>query len=334
MICRKCGKEFEDEKFCMHCGAPADASAADTHTEDGDEELVTEDVKRARDRVKSFEEGSIELKEKKSIKRKVYCPKNPMLASFLALLAFGGLLGIIDVILWNTASDPLGYVTAVLFMLIALAIIALGVIFYLIPAFRLDRLFKGKNVVLEYKLRREEIEEQAQRARKKNRLIYIGGAVVSALFTVFYAYRLTSTEPYALLWISFWVSLVLCAAFITLFIIMPRVNYEMMLENGERVIISSSSVYYGGTYYHWNKIEPKLTYGNYNPKKESLVLTYTRLKKDGSAKKKRVELFAPERELKGITKMLGVFELNVKEYRLQEEKNKIITGQGAGETGN
>ena len=328
MICKKCGEETDGVKFCTKCGADLKEQAEAVNAVYDDDETVSQEVKRARENVKSYEEGTIQLVDKTESKRKFYCPKNPMLASFLALLAFGAVLAVVDIILWNSGiEDPMGIIAPLVFLLLPLAILTIGVIYFLLPSVKLDRLFKGKGVLMEYRLAKDELEEQAQRAKKNNRIVYIIGGVLALLFTVFYAYRITSAEGTPLLWASFWISLAICAAFIVLLVIMPKVNYEMMMENGGRVIIGEKSVYYGGRYYWWSKIEPKLTYGNYNQKKEQLVLTYTSVKKDGATKKKRVEIFAPERELKGITKMLSVFEINVKEYRLQEEKNKIITSQ-------
>ena len=335
MICKKCGAETDGAKFCTKCGASLTDQIENANANadlNDDDAPVSEEVRRARESVKSYEEGTIQLADKAESKRKFYCPKNPMLASFLALLAFSAVLAVVDIILWNSGIEgPMGIIAPLVFLLLPLAILTLGVFYFLLPSVKLDRLFKGKGVLMEYKLKRDELEEQAERAKKKNRIVYIIGGVLALLFTVFYAYRLTSADGTPLLWASFWISLAICAAFIVLLVIMPKVNYEMMMENGGRVIIGEKSVYYGGRYYWWSKIEPKLTYGNYNQKKEQLALTYTSVKRDGDTKKKRVEIFAPERELKAITKMLSVFETNVKEYRLQEEKNKIITSDKAEE---
>ena len=335
MTCKKCGAETDGVKFCTQCGAALTGQAEEDDNQaciDNDV-LDSDEARRAREMVKNFEEGTIQLADKSESKRKFYCPKNPMLASFLTLLAFSAVLMVVDIILWNSGIEgAMGIIAPIVFLLLPLAILTLGVIYFLLPSLKLDRLFKGKGVLMEYKLQADELEEQAQQSRKNNRIIYILGGAVSLLFTVFYAYRLTSAEGTPLLWASFWISLAICSAFIVLLVIMPKVNYEMMMENGGRVIIGVQSVYYGGRYFWWSKIEPKLTYGNYNQKKEQLVLTYTRVKKDGETKKKRVEIFAPERELKAITKMLGVFEINVKEYRLREEKNKIITSDMVEET--
>ena len=349
MTCKNCGAELTGTKFCTECGAPvqeaeqtlneqnnaveaAEEATAEQLAAEAEKAPVDEEVRRARANMAKFEQGTIELDGKTEKKRKFYCPKNPMLASFLAVLACGLVFLIVTAIMWASSEVTFFSVIANIGLtLFSAAIIVLGVVGFLIPAFKLDRLFKGKGVVMEYRLKESELEEQAQKSKKQNRWFYIVCAVISLLFVSVISGSMVNSEVKTpIMWFALWCGIVIFAGFVTLLFVMPKVNYETVKANGERVIIGERSVYFGGRYYYWgSKVEPKLTYGNYNPKKEILDLTYTSVKKNGASKKHRLEIYVPERELKGVTKMLDVFQLNIKEYRLQEEKNKIVSADSA-----
>ena len=127
-----------------------------------------------------------------------------------------------------------------------------------------------------------------------------------------------------LMWISLFFSIGVFVIFALLFFIMPKFNYERMMQNGSRVIVGNKSVYYGGTYYHWRKIQPDATFGNLNTKRHRLEIVFTQEQKNGDTKRRKVEMYAPDTAIRDISRLLGEYETSIKKYQEKQAKNSII----------
>lgn len=276
--------------------------------------------------LKQFEEGSItHPKDKPKEKRKFYCPKNPMLWAFLCLLGFGLILGGLTAFFFNVDLDGAQIVFGIAFSVFTAAVILIDFIYYFPAAWELDRLLKGKGVRLEYKLKKYETVELAERAKKRNRGFYLAIGLFGLAFSVYYIYILANAIVKTnLMWISLIFSLCVFVFFALLFFIMPKINYERMMINGEKVIIGNKSVYYGGVYYHWRKIQPDATFGNLNTKRHKLDIIFTQEFKNGTAKRRKVEIYAPDSAIRGISGLLREYEASVKKYQEKQERNSIV----------
>lgn len=353
MICEKCGADIGEAKFCTECGTKVDENekaekteatltpvkeekpapeAKSDDTSEGEEK--SSEVEEALHNLKTYETGSIpDPDDKPEKKHKAFCWRNPVLAQTLELLAFAAALAIADVIFFNIEIE--GSAAPVYrfgFLAMAIAVFAIDIIFYLRPAYMLDKMLKGKNVSLEYKLKNYELVQEAEKAKKKNRGFYLALALFGLAFGSYYAYLIISTGDQPSLmtvkWIFFWFSTAVFVIASLFFFLMPKINYNRMMENGGRVIIGEKAVYYGGRFYWWFNVEPKLTFGKYNPKSHILTLNFAKAYKNGTIKKEKLELFAPERELKGVTKLLSLYEVSVKEYQLKQQRNSILADSG------
>lgn len=336
MKCNECGAESQSEKFCSECGAPLEAepaelSAAAEAAIDGAEEIDTEeekseDVKDALENLEKYEQGTItHPKDKPKKKSKFWCPKNPMLWSFLWLLLFGIVLGILTAVFFKTDLGGTEIVFGIFFAIFTAGVTAIDFIYYFPAALALDKLLKGKGIRLEYRLKDYELVDLAEKAKKHNRGFYLAIGLFGLAFTIYYIYILaTATVQTTLMWISLIFSICVFAIFALLFFLMPKINYERMMENGSRVIIGSKSVYYGGNYYHWRSIQPDATFGNLNTKRHELELTFTQEFKNGDTKRKKLSIYAPDSAIKGISKLLKEYESSVKKYRERQTKNSII----------
>lgn len=276
--------------------------------------------------LKKFEEGSItHPKDKPKEKRKFYCPKNPMLWAFLCLLVFGLILGGLTAFFFNVELDGAQIVFGIAFAVFTAAVLAIDFVYYLPAAWELDRLLKGKGVRLEYKLKKYETAELAQRAKKRNRGFYLAIGLFGLAFSVYYIYIIANAIVTTnLMWISLIFSICVFVIFALLFFIMPKINYERMMVNGEKVIIGNKSVYYGGVYYHWRRIQPEATFGNLNTKRHKLDITFTQEFKNGASKRRKVEIYAPDSAIRGISDLLREYETSVKGYQEKQERNSII----------
>lgn len=276
--------------------------------------------------LKKFEEGSItHPKDKPREKRKFYCPQNPMLWAFLCLLVFGLILGGLTAFFFNVELDGAQIVFGIAFAVFTAAVLAIDFVYYLPAAWELDRLLKGKGVRLEYKLKKYETAELAQRAKKRNRGFYLAIGLFGLAFSVYYIYIIANAIVTTnLMWISLIFSICVFVIFALLFFIMPKINYDRMMVNGEKVIIGSKSVYYGGVYYHWRRIQPEATFGNLNTKRHKLDITFTQEFKNGASKRRKVEIYAPDSAIRGISELLREYETSVKRYQEKQERNSII----------
>lgn len=293
-----------------------------------DSEFKDSDAKKALDNLKKYEEGTIthpQEREKNRPKRKFYCPQNPMLWSFLWLLLFGVVLGLLSVFFFNVDLDGTQIVFGIVFSVFTAAVLGIDFVYYFPAALTLDRLLKGKGTRLEYKLKKHELIDLAEKAKKKNRGFYLAISLFGLAFSIYYIYILANAIVKTnLMWISLYFSIGVFVIFALMFFIMPKFNYERMMQNGERVIVGNKSVYYGGTYYHWGKIRPEATFGNLNTKKHKLEIVFTQEQKNGDTKRRKVEMYAPDTALKEITRLLEEYEESSKKYREKQKKNSVV----------
>lgn len=350
MQCKECGAENQDGKFCEKCGADLENIAEETPCEETpceqeipvqaddqpdntaqaeEQERLPEksaEVRSALYNMDMYNTGTITHPSEKPVKkRKFYCPKNPVLWSFLWLLVFAAVLAALTVVFFNVKLGGLEIVFGIIFAVFTAAVLALDFGFYLPDALRLKRMFKGKGVRFSYTLNDDEVKDLAQKARKKNRLLYLIAAIIGLLFSAYYIYILADAIVKTnLMWISLAFSLGVFVIFTALFFIMPKINYERMLQGGEQVIIGERSVYYGGNYYHWRKIQPDATIANISSRKNELELTFTQEFSNGSTKRRKLELHLPDRELKNARKLVKECEKNYKAYQEKQAKMSVL----------
>lgn len=276
----------------------------------------------ALENLKKFEEGSItHPNDKPKEKRKFYCPQNPMLWSFLWLLLFGAVLGALSAYFFNVDLDGTQIVFGIAFSVFTAAVLVIDFIYYFPAALTLDKLLKGRGTRLEYRLKKHELVDLAEAAKKRNRGFYLAIGLFGLAFSIYYIYILaTAIVKTNLMWISLFFSIGVFVIFALLFFIMPKFNYERMMQNGARVIVGNRSVYYGGTYYHWRKIQPDATFGNLNTKKHKLEIVFTQEQKNGETKRRKVEMYAPDTAIRDITRLLNEYETNSKKYREKQAK--------------
>ena len=295
-----------------------------------EEEQEEYDVKEALLNLEKYEQGTItDPKDKPKDKKKSFLyPQNPMLWSFLWLLLFGAILGALSAIFFGTDLEGKETVFGIIFAIFAAAVLGIDFIYYFPAALQLDKLLKGKGVRLEYRLKNYELIEIAEKAKKRNRGFYLAIGLFGLAFSIYYIYILATTvQQTTLMWISLIFSacvFIICAA---LFFVMPKFNYGKTMENGSRVIIGNKSVYYGGTYYHWRKVQPDATFGKVNTKKHELEITFTQDFKNGKSQKQRVELYAPDTSLREITRLLEEYEKSNKKYREKKEETSEVNGK-------
>lgn len=307
-------------------GAADRSSGAETSDSGYDEKNGDEDedgyTSNALENLKKFEDGSItHPNDKPKKKRKFYCPQNPMLWSFLWLLLFGAVLGALSAYFFNVDLDGTQIVFGIAFSVFTAAVLVIDFIYYLPAALTLDRLLKGKGTRLEYRLKKYELVDLAEAAKKRNRGFYLAIGLFGLAFSIYYIYILaTAIVKTNLMWISLFFSIGVFVIFALLFFIMPKFNYERMMQNGARVIVGNKSVYYGGTYYHWRKIHPDATFGNLNTKKHKLEIVFTQEQKNGETKRRKVEMYAPDTAIRDITRLLNEYETNSKKYREKQAK--------------
>ncbi len=299
-------------------------------SEDKGEEQDESDVKEALLNLEKYEQGTItDPKDKpKDKKRSFLYPQNPMLWSFLWLLLFGVILGVLSAIFFNTDLEGKETVFGIVFAVFSAAVLGIDFVYYFPSALQLDKMLKGKGVRLEYRLKNYELIDLAEKAKKRNRGFYLAIGLFGLAFTIYYIYILATTvQQTTLMWVSLIFSIgvfVICG---TLFFVMPKFNYGKTMENGSRVIIGDKSVYYGGTYYHWRKVQPDATFGKVNTKKHELEITFTQDFKNGKSQKQRIELYAPDSSLREITKLLEEYERNNKKYREKKEEMSVVNGK-------
>lgn len=292
---------------------------------------VSPEVIDALDNLEKYEQGTItdpKDKPKPQKRRSFLYPQNPMLWSFLMLLLFAAVLGILSAVFFHTDLEGKEIVFGIVFTVFTAAVLGIDFAYYFPSAIMLDRLLKGKGTRLEYSLKRYELIDLAEQAKKRNRGFYLAIGLFGLAFTIYYIYILATTvQQTTLMWISLVFSasvFVICG---TLFFVMPKFNYGKMMENGSRVIVGNKSVYYGGTYYHWIKVQPDATFGKVNTKKHELEITFTQEFKNGNIKKHRVSMYAPDTALKGISKLLEEYEVNCKKYREKKEQMSVVDGK-------
>ena len=352
MICKKCGAENEEVKFCIECGAPLteeteavppedmslpqETEAAEetppqsenpeAESDENDTEPKSDDVKEALEKLEKYEEGTItHPDEKPKEKRSFWCPKNPVLWSFLWLLGFGVALGGLTALFFAIDLDGTQIIFGVAFAVFTAAVLGIDFTYYLPAALTLDKMFKGKGVRLEYQLKEHELVEQAEKAKKRNRGFYLAIGLFGLAFTIYYIYILaTAIVQTKLMWISLVFSICVFIISALLFFLMPKYNYLRMIQGGKRVIIGEKSVYYGGNYYHWRNVQPEAAYGNINSKKHELQLTFVQEFKNGKTQRRKVELYLPDRELKSGTELVKRLEATAKAYQEGLLKNSVL----------
>ena len=353
MICKKCGAENTDAKFCSQCGAPLtpeeeaqhapmpeaeppyseeepvpQETSAPSQPTDGEteEEPKSAEAKSALENLKIYEEGTItHPDERPRGKRSFFCPKNPMLWSFTWLLAFALVLGGLTALFFAFDLGGTQIIFGIAFSVFTAAVLFIDFTYYLPASLTLSRLFRGKGVKLEYKLKDHELVEQAEKAKNRNRGFYLVIGLFGLAFTIYYIYILaTAIVQTTLMWISLIFSIFVFVVFALLFFIMPKFNYRRMMEGGKRVIIGEKSVYYGGNYYHWRKTEPEATIGNINSKKHELQLTFLQVFKNGKTQRRKVELYVPDRELRNATNLVTAYEVSAKAYHEKQLKLSIL----------
>ncbi len=301
----------------------------DRNTDNADNLEKDENVKEALNNLKIYEEGTItDPKDKAPKKRKFHCPQNPMLWSFGWLFLFGAVLTGLTFVFFNTDLSGTQLFFGISFAVFSAVVLAIDFIYYFPAALQLDKLLKGKGVRLEYGLKKYELIDLAERAKSRNRGFYLAIGLFGLAFTVYYIYILaTASIQTTLMWVSLIFSFCVFAIFAVLFFLMPKFNYDRMLENGSRVIVGDKSVYYGGNYYHWRKVAPDATFANFNTKKHILEITFVQDFKSGKSQKRRVEMYAPDTAIKDINKLLAEYEKNNKKYREKKEQMSIVDGK-------
>lgn len=328
---RNAADNFHDTEDAVYGDKEKDAGSGgdDTDAYGGDDESATS---AALENLKKFEEGSIpHPKDKPEEKRKFYCPKNPMLWSFLWLLLFGAILGGLSAFFFSVDLEGTQIIFGIVFAVFTAAVLAIDFIYYFPAALTLDKLLKGKGVRLEYRLKKHELLEQAEHAKKRNRGFYLAIGLFGLAFSVYYIYILaTAIVKTNLMWISLFFSIGVFVIFALLFFVMPKINYERMLQNGERVIIGNKSVYYGGTYYHWRNVLTDATFGNFNTKRHKLEIIFTQESKNGDTKRRKVEMYAPDTAIKGISNLLKEYEVSIKKYQEKQTRNSVVNAAEQG----
>ncbi len=374
MICKNCGAETPNGKFCVKCGAEleqeineaaepeaeikTEVNTAETdiasekaegpaeEAEEGPEEAEekpeeaeekpdeaeyepkesSEDIKKALYNLDAYQAGTMTRPdEKPAVKRKFYCPKNPMLWSFLWLLAFAAILGALTAVFFNVQLDGLQIIFGITFAVFTAAVLVIDFGYYLPNALRLDRMFRGKGLKLQYRLDDDEIEELAQKAKKKNRIFYLLIALAGLAFSGYYVYILAdAVVKTRLMWVSLIFSICVFVIFTALFFIMPKINYDRMKQGGDKVLIGERSVFYGGNYYHWRNIQPEATFANISTRKNELQITFTQEFKNGSTKRRRLDMYIPDRELKKGAALLKEYEKSCKAYQKKQAKNSVL----------
>lgn len=351
MICRNCGAENEDVKFCTECGEPLteeealppvgpvgeeqeeippQEEIAEAETEEAgdvdDAEPKSLEVKEALDKLEAYEAGTItHPSEKPKDKRSFWCPKNPVLWSFLWLLGFGAVLGGLTALFLAIDLEGTQIIFGIAFAVFTVAVLGIDFVYYLPAALTLDRLFKGKGVRLEYKLKEHELVEQAEKAKNRNRGFYLAIGLFGLAFTIYYIYILaTAIVQTTLMWVSLVFSIGVFVVCALLFFLMPKYNYLRMIQGGKQVIIGEKSVYYGGNYYFWRRVQPEATFGNVNSKKHELQLTFVQEFKDGKTRRRKVELYIPDRELKSAATLVNTLEASAKAYQERQMKNSVL----------
>ena len=382
MICKSCGAENENVRFCTECGAPleqeeiavppeiaqeqpqeterleeSDGAAENFSTlpedfeelpplpdqpweeepfplpaEEGSEseeygEPKSAEVREALENLEKYEAGTItHPSEKPKEKRSFWCPKNPVLWSFLWLLGFGALLGGLTALFFAIDIEGTQIIFGIVFAVFTAAVLGIDFAYYLPAAFTLDRLFKGKGVKLEYRLKDYELVEQAEKAKKRNRGFYVAIGLFGLAFTIYYIYILaTAIVQTKLMWISLAFSICVFIICGLLFFIMPKFNYMRMMQGGKRVIIGESSVYYGGNYYHWSSIQPEATLANVNSRKHELQLTFLQVFKNGRTQRRRLDVYLPDRELGNAANLAKAFEVTAKAYHEKQLQISILS---------
>ena len=357
MICKNCGKENNHrEKYCEECGAELEAGEAVSEAgevqseepeaqqempiqdengyedadgaaglEDSDEsdQPKSDEVKEALERLERYEEGTITHPgEKPREKRSFWCPENPVLWSFLWLLGFGAVLGGLTALFFAIDLDGTQIIFGITFAIFTAAVLGLDFTYYLPAALTLDKMFKGKGVRLEYQLRDAELQDLAELAKKRNRGFYLAIGLFALAFTIYYIYILaTAIVQTKLMWISLIFSICVFVISALLFFLMPKYNYLRMMQGGRRVLIGESSVYYGGNYYHWRRVQPKATFANIN--KHRLYITFVQEFKNGNTQRHKVEVYLPERELKNGTALVSSLESSAKAYQEGQLKSAV-----------
>lgn len=354
MICKKCGAENAEGKFCEECGAPlteetdkalpeneetdwalpenkeTDRALSENEETDGETDAAepkSAEVKEALDKLEKYEEGTItHPDERPRAKRSFWCPKNPMLWSFMWLLIFGAALGGLAALFFTVDINGTQIIFGIAFSVFAIAVLFLDFGYYLPAALNLSRLFRGKGVRLEYKLKEHELVEQAEKAKKRNRGFYLAIGLFGLAFTIYYIYILaTAVVQLTIMWISLIFSICVFVICALLFFLMPKYNYLRMMQGGKRVIIGEKSVYYGGSYYHWRNVQPEATFGNVNSKKHELQLTFVQEFKNGNSRRRKIELYVPDRELKSATTLVSTLEASAKAYQERQLKNSVLS---------
>lgn len=375
MICKSCGTENENVRFCVECGAPLeqeDAAAPQQASEAQPqeetlplhdipeaEELMplpdmpeavelfplpdelgsetaeeseeagepkSEEVKVALENLEKYEAGTItHPAEKPKEKRSFWCPKNPVLWSFLWLLAFGALLGGLTALFFAIDLEGTQIIFGIAFAVFAAAVLGIDFTYYLPAALTLDRLFRGKGVKLEYQLKDHELVEQAEKAKNRNRGFYVAIGLFGLAFSIYYIYILaTAIVQTKLMWISLVFSICVFIVFALLFFIMPKFNYMRMMQGGKRVIIGEKSVYYGGNYYHWSSVQPEATLANVNSRRHEFQLTFLQVFKNGKTQRRKIEVYLPDRELGNAANLAKAYEVSAKAYHEKQLQNSIL----------
>ena len=352
MICKKCGAENTDEKFCSECGEPLEQSeeaasvmpAQDLYPQedtaadelpwwedeslpDDSEEEKSDDVKAALGNLERYEVGTItHPDEKPRKKRSFFCPNNPMLWSFGWLLVFALALGGLSALFFSIDLGGSQILFGIAFAVFAAAVLAIDFTYYLPAAFTLSRLFRGKGVKLEYKLKDHELVEQAEKAKNRNRAFYLVISLFGLAFSIYHIVILAGAEvPHFLMWVSVIYSICIFVIFALMFFLMPKYNYNRMMQGGKRVIIGEKSVYYGGNYYHWRNTRPEATVGNINSRKHELQLTFVQEFKNGTTKRRKVDVYVPDRELRNATNLVTAYEISAKAYQEKQLRNSVLS---------
>ncbi len=357
MKCSKCGAEVKAGKFCEECGAPleeakektvsaedgksgeavasaeiskndfsAEASGNDFPTENSDKTDGGINPEDPLYKLKKYEEGTItHPDDKPKKKRNVFCPQNPMLWAFIWLTVFGLVLVGLIFLFFNIDIGGSQIFFGISFGVFAAVVFSFSFIYYLPAALRLDKMLKGKNVRLEYSLKKYEVVDLAEKAKNRNRGFYLAIGLFGLAFTIYYIFIIANAVAVTtLMKISLIFSICVFVIFALLFFLMPKYNYARMMENGRRVIIGDKAVYYGGCFYHWRCINPMATFGNINSSIHELEVTFVQEFRQGKTKRRRVEMYAPDTALGGIKKLLSEYEVNRKQYQKKLDEISVL----------
>lgn len=283
-----------------------------------------EEIKNALDEWEHRESNRSSAAKKPEKKHSFIYPKNSVMAAFVCLIGFAVILAILSAVFFGVDLDGNQVIFGVAFTIFAAAVTGIALIYYLPAALELNKLLGGKGVRMRYKLKNYEVIDLAEQAKNKNRGFYLAVSLFGLAFSIYYIVILSQAIVKTnLMYASLIFSACVFVFFALLFFFVPKYNYNRMMESGNIVIIGVKSVYFGGIYYHWHKVNPAATEANMD-KKHRLEITFAREFKNGKIKKEKVTVYVPEREMETAQKLLEEYKKSYQKYSQEQKKHSIL----------